>query len=254
VLVAVDDSRGVRTIVLNRSEKRNAFNGQLLEDLSRAIADADRDPSVAVILLTASGPAFSAGADFAELEGTLPASDSRRHFDALIQGLTDLSKPLIAAVNGAAAGFGMTILGYADLVFISTKARLRCPFTEFGLAPEAASSYLLPALVGRQNAAWILLSSEWITAQEAHEMGLAWRICEPEDLLRTAERHAAVLARHSVASLAAVKRTMLAPHRDNVIAAHQREMVEFAELRGNPSRPSLSVAVSDPEPESAGPS
>ncbi|MFV3255167.1 enoyl-CoA hydratase/isomerase family protein, partial [Klebsiella pneumoniae] len=74
-------------------------------------------------------------------------------------------------------GIGATILGFADLAFMSTAARLKCPFTSLGVAPEAASSYLMPLLVGRQNAAWMLMSSEWISAAEAKEMGLVWRVC-----------------------------------------------------------------------------
>lgn len=240
MLVETSDGAGVRTIVLSRPEKRNAFNGPLLHALERALVAAAADPGVGVVLLTGAGPAFSAGADLGELAaagsgGEAPAGDpvatgSKQHFDRLIAALTDLPKPLVVAVNGAAAGFGMTILGYADLVFMSSTARLRCPFTEFGLAPEAASSYLLPRLVGRQNAAWVLLSSEWISAEDAHAMGLAWRLCEPEVLLDTATQHAELLARWPVASLSAVKRTMVAPLRDGIAAAHEREMAAFAEL------------------------
>lgn len=229
-MLVESDAAGVRTIVLNRPEKRNALNGPLLEAIERALVDAVDDPAVGVIVLTGAGPAFSAGADLGELAGTAPPGNTKAHFDRLIATLSDLAKPLVIAVNGAAAGFGMTILGYADLVFMSTEARLRCPFTEFGLAPEAASSYLLPRLVGRQNAAWILLSSEWISAADAHSMGLAWRLCEPDMLLATVQEHAAAVARWPVASLSAVKRTMVAPLQHDIAAAHEREMATFAEL------------------------
>jgi enoyl-CoA hydratase/carnithine racemase len=77
-----------------------------------------------------------------------------REFDELIDTLADLPKPLIVAINGVGVGFGMTILGFADIVFMSSEARLRCPFTTIGAPPEAASTYLLPLLLGRQNAAW----------------------------------------------------------------------------------------------------
>jgi enoyl-CoA hydratase/carnithine racemase len=237
VLVSGSDAAGVRTLTLNRPEKRNAFSAQLLADVGLALTAADADPAVAVILLTGAGPSFSAGADLTEMAGTGPVTDATRdgknskdYFDELIELLTNLHKPLLVAVNGPAAGFGMTILGYADLVFMSTETRLRCPFTEMGLAPEAASSFLLPALVGRQNAAWILLSSEWVSAEEAHAMGLAWKLCEPDELLPTATGYAERLAARPAASLAAVKRTMLAPHRDEIAAAHAREMAAFAEL------------------------
>ena len=98
------------------------------------------------------------------------------------------------AINGVGLGIGCTIIGFADLAFMSTAARLKCPFTSLGVAPEAASSYLMPLLVGRQNAAWLLQSAEWVSAEEAKEMGLVWRVCEPDDLLAEATKHAEVLA------------------------------------------------------------
>ena len=131
----------------------------------------------------------------------------------LIDALVAFPKPLVVAVNGVGLGIGCTILGFADLAFMSTPARLKCPFTSLGVAPEAASSYLLPLLVGRQNAAWLLQSSEWVSAEEALEMGLVWRVCEPDDLLAEARRHAEVLAARPISSLVAVKRTMTAPLR-----------------------------------------
>src|SRR5258707_10056814 len=116
----------------------------------------------------------------------------------MIETLAALRKPLILAVNGLGGGIGATILGYAGLVFMSSSARLKCPFTSLGVAPEAASSYLLPQLVGRQNAAWMLLSSEWIDADEALRMGFAWKVCEPDSLLAEARRHAEILASRSI--------------------------------------------------------
>src|SRR5690349_16538197 len=115
---------------------------------------------------------------------------------------------------------------------MSSEARLKCPFTSLGVAPEAASSYLLPQLIGRQNAAWLLMSSEWVSAEEALRMGLVWKLCEPEDLLTEARTHAAVLASRPIASLKAVKATMVAPIRAEIEAARARENACFVELMG----------------------
>ena len=135
-------------------------------------------------------------------------------FPGMIEALTTLRKPLIVAVNGVGVGIGATILGYADLVFMSSAARLKCPFTSLGVAPEAASSYLLPQLIGRQNAAWMLMSSEWVDADEALRMGLG------VEGVRTATtccprsgRHAEVLASRPIPSLMAVKQTIVEPTR-----------------------------------------
>ena len=150
----------------------------------------------------------------------------------MISALTDLTKPLVCAVNGVGVGIGTTVLGYADLVFMSSTARLKCPFTSLGVAPEAASSYLLPQLIGRQNAAWMLLSSQWVDASEALRMGIAWRVCEPDELLPEARRHAEIIAAQSIPSLVAVKRTLTEPFRDGIEAATARENAQFEMLLG----------------------
>ena len=164
---------------------------------------------------------------------TDPGFNPGRHgFPGLIDALGRFPKPLICAVNGLGLGLGTTILGFADLAFMSSTARLKCPFTSLGVAPEAASSYLLPALIGRQNAAWLLMSSEWIDATEAQRMGLVWKVCEPDELLSDTRRHAEVLAEKPISSLIAVKQTMTEPARPEIAAARAREDAYFAELMG----------------------
>ena len=235
MLVEIDDANGVRTLTLNRPEALNAFNEALYDATTIALRDADEDPSVAVVLLTGRGRAFSAGNDLVEMQARItdPEFQSGQYgFPGMIETLTALRKPLILAVNGLGVGIGATILGYADLVFMSTSARLKCPFTSLGVAPEAASSYLLPQLVGRQNAAWMLLSSEWVDAAEAQRMGFAWKVCEPDDLLADARRHAEILAARPISSLIAVKQTMVEPTRGEIAAAAAREYAQFAELLG----------------------
>lgn len=235
--VLVSDEAGVRTITLNRPERLNAFSIQLVADLGAALAAAATDPQVSVVLLTGAGRAFSAGADLKEIaEHTAnPAASGETtsaEFDHLIASLTDLPKPLLVAVNGVGVGFGMTILGFADVVFMSSEARLRCPFTELGAPPEAASTYLLPLLVGKQNAAWALLSSEWISADEARDIGLVWKVLPADELMATAQKHARRLAQKPAAMLSTVKRLLIAPHRDQIAAAAARENVYMAELMG----------------------
>ena len=132
-------------------------------------------------------------------------------------------------------GIGTTIIGFADLVFMSTTARLKCPFTSLGVAPEAASSYLMPQLIGRQNAAWLLMSAEWISAREAQEMGLAWKVTEPEALLEETYRHADILAQRPISSLRHVKSTMAAHTREAVKKAAETEAASFMELMGGPA-------------------
>ncbi|MCU1356767.1 MAG: paaF 3 [Acidimicrobiales bacterium] len=235
----VDDESRIRTLTLNRPEALNACNEALYDALTDALLAAAEDPSVAVVLLTGAGRAFCAGTDLVEMASRVMDPDGyvegKHGFLGLIDALVAFPKPLVIAVNGLGLGIGTTILGFADLAFMSTTAKLKCPFTSLAVAPEAASSFLFPQLIGRQNATWALLSSEWISADEAQEMGLVWKVAEPDRLLSEARRHAAVLAAKPISSLIACKRTITAPLREQIAAARQRENDAFVELLGGPA-------------------
>ena len=252
----ITDEARVRTITLDRPEALNAFNEALYDATAEALLAAAEDPDVAVVLLTGNGRGFSAGTDLLEMHRIATDPDfvrGKHGFLGLLDALVDFPKPLVCAVNGVGLGIGMTILGYADLAFMSSTARLKCPFTSLGVAPEAASSYLFPQLLGRQDAAWVLLSAEWVSAQEALEMGLVWRVCEPDDLLDEAHRHAALLARRPISSLIAVKRTMTEPFRAEIRAARERENAAFAELMGGPANlEALTAFAEGREPDFTG--
>jgi enoyl-CoA hydratase/carnithine racemase len=235
VILQSEDANRVRTLTLNRPEALNAFNEALYEATAEALRVAADDPEVAVVLLTGAGRAFSAGNDLNEMQARITdpqLAGQGSHFITMIDALSRFPKPLICAVNGVGVGIGTTILGYADLAFMSSTARLKCPFTSLGVGPEAASSYLLPQLMGRQNAAWLLMSSEWVSADEALRMGLVWRVCEPSELIADARRHAEILASRPISSLIAVKQTIVEPTRPEIAAATARENAHFAELMG----------------------
>src|SRR5271168_641175 len=234
-MLQIDDEKRVRTLTLNRPEALNAFNEALYDATAEALLAAADDPEVAVVLLTGTGRGFSAGTDLAEMQARItdPNFTPGIHgFPGLIDALSAFPKPLICAVNGVGVGIGTTILGYADLAFMASTARLKCPFTSLGVAPEAASSYLLPQLVGRQNAAWLLMSSEWVSADEALRMGLVWKVCEPSELIAEARRHAEILASRPISSLVAVKQTIVEPTHPEIAAATARENAQFAQLLG----------------------
>ena len=128
---------------------------------------------------------------------------------------------------------------------MSTNARVRCPFTRLGVAPEAASSVSFPRLLGRQNATWALLSSEWLSAQECLEIGLAFRVVEPEQLLDETIRHAAILASKPINSLVESKRIIVEPMRAELAAARQRENEAFRVLLGGPANIEALVAFAE---------
>ncbi len=231
----IADGNRVRTLTLNRPDALNAFNEALYDAATDALDAAGADPDVAVVVITGAGRAFSAGQDLTEMQSRINDPDftpGRHGFPGLIDALSRFPKPLICAVNGVGVGLGTTILGFADLAFMATTARLKCPFTSLGVAPEAASSYLLPQLVGRQNAAWLLMSSEWVDAAEALRMGLVWKLSEPDALLAEARAHAEVIAARPIPSLMAVKQTMMESIRPQIVHARTREDGYFATLMG----------------------
>ena len=148
-------------------------------------------------------------------------------------------------MNGIAVGLGVTLLGLADLVFMADTARLKCPFTSLALAPEAASSATLPLLVGRQQATWLLLSSEWIDADDAYAMGLAWKLVPADEVL--ASWHGSTPGSWPftpLESLVASKRLIAATFAGAVAEGRERENVAFdALLRGPESRAAIGAFV-----------
>ena len=236
-LIRTADTGRVRTLTLDRPDVRNAFNEALYDAATDALLAARADPTVAVVVLTGAGDAFSSGADLNEMvQRNSGAFVGGRHgFTGFVDQLIDFPKPLICAVNGLALGIGATMLALVDLVFISSTARVRCPFTRLGVAPEAASSASFPRLLGRQNATWALMSSEWLTATECVHMGLAWKECPPEQLLAETMRHAAILASKPINSLVETKRTIVDPLRAELSSARERENEAFRVLMGGPA-------------------
>lgn len=237
-MIEITDADRIRTIRLDRPEAKNAMNEAMWDATTEAFLDAADDPEVAVVVLTGTGDAFCAGQDVLEMAAQATGGDFTRGthgFPGLLRTLAGFPKPLLIAVNGLGVGFGATVLGFADLAFMSSAARLRCPFTSLGVAPEFASSFTFPQLMGRQNATWALLSSEWLTAQECLDMGLVFKVAEPEELLDVTMTHARVLASKPISSLVESKRTLIASTSEPVQAAHRRENEAFSLLLGAPA-------------------
>jgi len=202
--IRVSDEERVRVVTLNRPDRINAFTATSYRSLARALDDADTNADVSVVLMEGAGRGFSSGVDLASVgKDDVALSEC---FDDLLDSLIRFSKPLLAAVHGVAVGFGATILLHCDIVMVADTARLRLPFTALGTTPEAASSALLPLLVGPQRAADLLLTSRWITGTEAARIGLAARSCPQESLQSEAHALARELTGLPDAALVNVKR------------------------------------------------
>jgi enoyl-CoA hydratase/carnithine racemase len=207
----------------------------MYHDVTHALRDADRDEAVGAVVLTGRGSAFSSGQDLGEMAAlaTGTAAEGAGHgFVELLETLTQLAVPLLAAVNGVAVGLGFTLLAHCDLVLIDESARLRVPFAELGVPAEAASSVLFPARMGWQQAARVLLTADWVSAEEAVDLGMALRVCPEGTALTEAVALAGRIAAHPRPATRAITRLLRAGQLDLVRAANQREQNAFAQLLG----------------------
>jgi enoyl-CoA hydratase/carnithine racemase len=233
----VEDDRGVRLVAFDRPEVRNAFDAAMYDAVCRALAGARDDESIRAVVLTGRGPAFTSGQDLREMaaiaRGTLEEG-AGSGFRDLLDVLGVFDKPLLAAVHGVGVGLGCTLLAHVDLVLIEEGARLRVPFAELGVPPEAASSLLLPARVGWQRAAALLLGSEWIDAEQAVDAGLALRVCPEGAALTETLKLAHRIAGFPAGATREIKRLMLAARAPAVRAAREREEAAYAALFADP--------------------
>jgi len=226
----------VATITLDRPERLNAWTGRMNTEYRSLLARAAADSSVRVIVVTGAGRGFCAGADSRALEGHVerggydpgtgpdleyPGFGVRPEFDAEFAYHFGIPKPIIAAVNGPAAGVGFALACYCDLRFAAAGAKLTTAHGRLGLPAEFGLSWLLPRLVGLTRAADVLLSSRVVLAEEAAEIGLVNKVTPPDELSETVVSYARMLATEvSPASLAATKLQLYTDlHRDVATAA-----------------------------------
>ncbi len=231
-----EDSDRVRLLTLNRPGALNAFNVELYDAVCHALDAAAEDSGIATVVITGAGRAFSAGQDLGEMARPPKIRDGNPHgFIPFIERVESFPKPLIAAVNGIGVGIGLTLLPHCDLVLIARGARLRAPFVSLGVTAEAGSSALLPQRIGWQNTAHLLYTASWLEAEKAVEMGMAWRVCEPEKLQAEALEVAREIAQMPIDSLVTTKRLLLDARLDGVREARERENRRFARLAGGPA-------------------
>jgi enoyl-CoA hydratase/carnithine racemase len=227
---------GVRVLAFNRPEVRNAFDTAMYQEVTAALRAADDDEAVGAVVLTGRGSAFTSGQDLAEMAAIATGTaveGAGQGFMGLLDCLVDLSVPLLAAVNGVAVGLGFTLLPHCNLVLVDAGARLRVPFAELGVPPEAASSLLFPAVMGWQQAARVLLTSDWVSAPELVELGLALKVCDAGTALDETIALAARIAAHPRAATRASTSLVRAARRDAVLEANRREQAAFGALLGS---------------------
>jgi 2-(1,2-epoxy-1,2-dihydrophenyl)acetyl-CoA isomerase len=208
--VEYDLTEGVATITLARPDAMNSLTAQTRTELREAVRRARDDAAVRAVVLTGSGRAFCVGQDLREHAANLDAGRGlagalEEHYEPIVLGLARMLKPVVAAVNGAAAGAGLSFALACDLRIASERASFATAFTKIGLAPDSALSWTLQRLVGRAKALELLLLAEPVRAPEALELGLVNRVVPPEELAATARELAVSLAAGPTLAYGAVK-------------------------------------------------
>jgi enoyl-CoA hydratase/carnithine racemase len=226
---------GVLLLTLNRPEKKNAINNPMWDSIREAFEQAEEDPAVVCVVLTGTGDNFCAGVDLSSFGDSEGASDASEHpFDACAKAIAAFGKPWIGAARGVAVGGGATILFHADICYVGETLRMRLPFANLGLAPEFASSYMLQANIGAQQAAELFYTAEWINAERAVATGIAARAYADDELLEAALKKAAEIAQWPVTALKEIKATLRLPHRAHIAAAFEAESAAMARQAGSP--------------------
>ncbi|WP_433477399.1 enoyl-CoA hydratase-related protein [Spirillospora sp. CA-142024] len=226
--VLYDVSDGVGTITLNRPDGMNSLTAEMKEALRAAVVRAAADPAVRAVVLTGAGRAFCAGQDLREHGDNLAAGKGlddtvRRHYNPIVLAIAGMRKPVVAAVNGVAAGAGASLAFACDLVVASDRARFATAFTGIGLAPDSGMSWTLQRLVGRAKAAELLLLGEPVKAPEALEMGLVTRVVPADELAPASVELARRLASGPTVSYGAVKAALDFAATHDLASALERE-------------------------------
>jgi enoyl-CoA hydratase/carnithine racemase len=229
--IRIEDTDGVRVVRWERDEALNAMSLEMW-DGTRDALDSAVDDGIRCVVLTGSGRAFNVGQDLGEMADPRQA-DETRGYRGVMRALQDVPVPLIAAVNGLAVGFGVTVLPWCDFVFVSDTARFRLPFVSLGVTTEAASSVTLPEVMGPQAAAHFVLTGDWLSAEDAVATGLAFRMFPGETLVGEAVALAARLADSPPESLRTTTGLLRVERRARWAEAMDRENAAFARLAGS---------------------
>lgn len=202
----------VLTLTLDRPDALNALDAALKGGLLAALRAAARDQSVRVVILTGAGRAFCAGQDLHEtgLTGSAIGREVREHYNPLILALARLEKPVVAAINGVAAGAGLSLALACDIRLAADTATFTCAFGRVGLVPDSGLSWFLPRIVGLGRAMELALTSAPVDARVADRISLVDRVVPAEDLAREAAALAARLAAGPPLAMGLTKRALLA--------------------------------------------
>lgn len=227
-LILTTEKQGVFTITLNRFDKKNALTNDMYKQLCQHFAYAEKTESIHSLVIQGNENCFCAGNDLHDFlqcsaDGDLAALD-------FVKVLSEFTKPLVAAVAGAAVGIGTTLLLHCDMVIAATNSKFKLPFTQLGLCPEAGSSLLLTQKVGQNKAFELMVLGNTFTAEQALSFGIANQICQPNELLALTEEVALAIARLPVESVMTSRRLIRQSNQLALSKAIEDESQEFVRL------------------------
>jgi enoyl-CoA hydratase/carnithine racemase len=230
--ISTSKANGILTIEFNRPDKKNAITSAMYQMMADALKDGEGEAAVRAILITGKPEIFTAGNDLDDFLNNPPTAGGDRPVAQFMRALSSATKPVVAAVAGAAIGIGTTMLMHCDLVYAADNAKFSMPFTQLGLCPEFASSMLLPQLVGYQRAAEKLMLGEAFSAQEALQMGFVSKLVPAAELSAYAHAQAAKLVALPASSLRVTKRLMKGDHAAAINVRMLEENKHFGEMLG----------------------
>ena len=243
---------GVMTLTFNRPEKKNSITAAMYADLADALSQASSQDAIHALVIQGHETVFSAGNDIADFLASPPLGTDSPVYRFLF-GIAAFPKPIVAAVCGPAIGIGTTMLLHCDLIYAGDNATFAMPFVDLGLCPEAASSLLLPQILGYHRAAEALLLGDPFTAQTALEVGLVNRIMPSRDANSFAQSQARRLAAKPIGSLVETKRLMKKGQAQLVVQHMTEEGVSFVRMLREPAaRDAFTAFMEKRRPGSSG--
>ena len=228
ILLEIKDQ--VMIITLNRADKFNSFNREMALQLQSTLDQASSDPQVRAIVLTGSGKAFCAGQDLAEaIDNNGPGISKivEEHYNPIVSRLRAIEKPVIAAVNGVAAGAGANIALSCDIVLATASASFIQAFSKIGLVPDSGGTFFLPRLIGFQRASALMMTGDKVTAADAQHMGMIYKALPDETFMEEVMKLANTMAAMPTKALGLTKRLL----NESASNTHQQQLALEGKLQ-----------------------
>lgn len=240
--VLIEHREHILTLTLNRPDRLNAISGPMLNELAVKLKEANRDPEVRVVILTGAGKGFCSGLDLKDTQERIESGKDiglTRNARALfnldtspITALWEMDKPVIAAVNGAAAGFGLDMALLADMRIMSDTAKLAATMVKRNVVPESGGTWILPRLIGWAKAAEIFYRGLTLSAQESLQLGLANAVVPSDQLIATATQWAQEIAANAPLAVQTTKRMMRFGQEESFETTVDHLLMHFIGLAG----------------------